>query len=233
MENTGKTMFGHPLARVFMDNIEKLNQDDFNAIKAGKRQLSDLEYYKKNDVSGASSRKDLNAQADTQLDGVNSFPLSRIPKGGSIAVGSIFIGHAFHTAASAPAGLFYNNVIPFFATNSNAAAGTASTIITQRDVSSSTLRMPEELLSAEFILKVDGNEIFKKSVRKMMFDSRFQHIVNVNEGYQLKKPIFIKEDALVEAQLLFPASTTVPGGSASVYHYFEYSLIGVGFKVKA
>jgi len=226
-------MFSHPLTKVFMDNIEQLNTDDFNAIKNNKRQLSDLEYYKRLDISGASSRKDLNTQADTQLDGVNSFPLSRIPVGGSIAVGSIFIGHGFYTAASSPTTPFYNNLIPFFDTNSNAAAGTACTIIKQRDVTSSTLRIPEELLCAEFILKIDGNEVFKKNVRKMMFDSRYHTAQNVNDGFHMKKPIFIKENSLVEAQLLFPASVTVPGGSSSVYHYFEYTLIGIGFKVKA
>jgi hypothetical protein len=241
MENA---KFRNQLVAAFMDVIQhpelkQLPDAEYGEFDNSHRRVVDLEYYRRIEITGAAGRTDVLKQDDLHSDGLNLFAIgATIPVGGSIMVGSIFIGHAFNASAETSAVIAsaeYNNLIPYYQSNTNAAAGTACSITQLRDDATSISRVPKELLAADLIITANGVEFFRKNVRKMFFDSRVNGLQDTGKGYKLEVPYLLASGTQVGIQLLFPSGVTVPGtaGSGNVYHFLEVNLIGVGSKVKA
>jgi hypothetical protein len=237
VQGKDKAVFENKLARVFLQQgAKELTPETIQAIRDQRLQLVGVEYFKRIIISGASSIKTLLLPSDTMTDGVSSFDGNKIPKSEDFILGSIFVAHGFSTATTAAASIFYSNLIPFYQSNANLVAGSgANAITTLRDASTSNSRVPEELLSAEFRIKINGVQILRKRVRSMFYDSRVaaNGSMDIHQGFVLPVPKFVKQESLIEAELVFPGGVTIPQTTGSVEHYFEFALLGVGTKVKA
>ena len=244
MNPIGGHQFGNRLAQIFMENLSGKNgqpafwpQEVIDNINQGAMSLAGVELYKRVYLGAAANIKPLILGNDTLQDGLCSFDGQKIPKGSNMVIGHIWLGHGFSAAGTAAAptaasGLFFQNIIRWYSSYTNAAAATPTTTTFLRDSATSANRVPEELLSAELQVNANGVEIFRKRVRAMFNDSMLA-VPELSKGYPLEVPKLLKQETTITANLIFPTGVTIPQTDSSVNHYVEFGLIGIGTKVKA